>query len=113
MTDAARPDPRDTPQDPPGLPLDRLAGFLDAEAPGLLGGALTARVVAGGKSNLTYEVGDGTRIVIVRRPPLGHVLATAHDMGREHRVITALRDTAVGATNRRARSVAGCHHHDE
>ena len=32
---------------------------------------------------------------MVRRPPLGHVLATAHDMGREYRVITALRDTSV------------------
>ena len=91
MTDAARsPD-----HDPPGLPLDRLAAFIHAEVPGLLTGPLTGRVVAGGKSNLTYEVGDGTRTVIVRRPPLGHVLATAHDMVREHRVITALRDTAV------------------
>ncbi|MGO4362598.1 phosphotransferase family protein [Terrabacter sp. RAF57] len=92
MTDArdAAPD-----GDPPGLPLDRLRGFLDDTAPDLLSGPLSARVVAGGKSNLTYEVGDGTRTVIVRRPPLGHVLATAHDMVREHRVITALRDTAV------------------
>ncbi len=81
--------------DPPGLPLDRLRAFLDVEAPDLLDGPLTGRVVAGGKSNLTYEVGDGTSTVIVRRPPLGHVLATAHDMVREHRVITALRDTAV------------------
>jgi len=81
--------------DPPGLPLDALRGFLDREAPGLLEGRLTGRVVAGGKSNLTYEVGDGTTTVIVRRPPLGHVLATAHYMVREHRVITALRDTAV------------------
>jgi aminoglycoside phosphotransferase (APT) family kinase protein len=92
-------DARDAPApdgDPPGLPLDRLRGFLDDAAPGLLdGGPLTGRVVAGGKSNLTYEVGDGSGTVIVRRPPLGHVLATAHDMVREHRVITALRDTAV------------------
>ncbi|KRF48949.1 acyl-CoA dehydrogenase [Terrabacter sp. Soil811] len=92
MTDArdAAPD-----GDPPGLPLDRLRRFLDDTAPDLLSGPLSGRVVAGGKSNLTYEVGDGTRTVIVRRPPLGHVLATAHDMVREHRVITALRDTAV------------------
>ncbi|MDN5767222.1 MAG: phosphotransferase family protein [Humibacillus sp.] len=80
---------------PPGLDLDALAAFLDREAPGLLGGSLSGRVIAGGKSNLTYEVGDGARTVIVRRPPLGHVLATAHDMVREHRVITALHDTAV------------------
>jgi aminoglycoside phosphotransferase (APT) family kinase protein len=36
----------------------------------------------------------GSRIV-VRRPPLGHVLPTAHDMGREHRVLSALADSAV------------------
>ncbi|GAB3872237.1 phosphotransferase family protein [Terrabacter terrigena] len=96
MTDPdlhARPETPDA--DPPGLDLRRLAAFLATEAPGLLTGPLAGRVVAGGKSNLTYEVGDGSRSVIVRRPPLGHVLATAHDMGREHRVITALRDTAV------------------
>ena len=88
-------DARTTAQDPPGLRLDRLAAFLDAEAPGLLDGPLSGRVIAGGKSNLTYEVSDGARTVIVRRPPLGHVLATAHDMAREHRVISALRDTVV------------------
>lgn len=81
--------------DPPGLPLGALAVFLAGEAPGLLEGPLTARLIAGGKSNLTYVVGDGHREVIVRRPPLGHVLETAHDMVREHRVITALHDTAV------------------
>lgn len=94
MTDT-RPDDLAPQGDPPGLPLDRLRSFLDREVPGLLDGPLTGRVVAGGKSNLTYEVGDGTSTVIVRRPPLGHVLATAHDMVREHRVISALRDTAV------------------
>lgn len=83
------------PVDPPGLPLAALARFLAAEAPGLLEGPLSARVIAGGKSNLTYEVSDGTFRVIVRRPPLGHVLATAHDMVREHRVISALRETPV------------------
>jgi aminoglycoside phosphotransferase (APT) family kinase protein len=52
-------------------------------------------VIAGGKSNLTYEVTDGQASWIVRRPPLGHVLATAHDMSREHRVLTALHPTDV------------------
>ena len=52
-------------------------------------------LIAGGKSNLTYVVSDGEQEWIVRRPPLGHVLATAHDMAREYRVMTALRDTAV------------------
>ncbi len=79
----------------PGLDLDRLAAYVATVAPGLLDGTLTAEVVAGGRSNLTYVVGDGTRTVVVRRPPLGHVLATAHDMAREHRVVTALHPTAV------------------
>lgn len=82
-------------EDPPGLPLGPLGDFLTREAPGLLEGPLSARLISGGKSNLTYAVSDGRRTVIVRRPPLGHVLATAHDMVREHRVISALRDTAV------------------
>jgi aminoglycoside phosphotransferase (APT) family kinase protein len=72
-----------------------LRRWLDECAPGLLDGPLSADLVAGGKSNLTYRVTDGTRSVVVRRPPLGHVLATAHDMGREYRVISALQATPV------------------
>jgi aminoglycoside phosphotransferase (APT) family kinase protein len=60
-----------------------------------LAGELSATLIAGGKSNLTYQVTDGAGTWIVRRPPLGHVLATAHDMAREYRVMTALRDTEV------------------
>ncbi len=79
----------------PGLDLDRLRARLDRELPGLLAGPLDGRVITGGKSNLTYVVTDGTGSWVVRRPPLGHVLATAHDMPREYRVMTALRETAV------------------
>ncbi len=79
----------------PGLDLPRLHDYLAQVRPGEVAGPLEARVIAGGKSNLTYEVGDGRRSWIVRRPPLGHVLATAHDMGREHTVMSALRDTEV------------------
>ncbi|MFD3686228.1 phosphotransferase family protein [Nocardiopsis sp. NPDC058631] len=79
----------------PGLDLDRLRAHLDGGLPGLLSGPLRGRVVAGGKSNLTYVVSDGTGDWVVRRPPLGHVLATAHDMSREYRVMTGLRDTSV------------------
>ena len=80
---------------PPGLDLDRLAGFLDRECPGLINGPLQAEVFDGGKSNITYRVTDGRGQWVVRRPPLGHVLATAHDMMREHRVIAALAPTPV------------------
>ncbi|HEV7896403.1 MAG TPA: phosphotransferase family protein [Planosporangium sp.] len=57
---------------------------------GALDGSLTATVISGGRSNLTYLVSAGTERVVVRRPPLGHVLPSAHDMAREYRVIGAL-----------------------
>jgi aminoglycoside phosphotransferase (APT) family kinase protein len=55
----------------------------------------TVALISGGKSNLTYRVRSDAGEVILRRPPLGHILPTAHDTGREYRVITALRDTPV------------------
>jgi aminoglycoside phosphotransferase (APT) family kinase protein len=77
---------------PPGLDLHRLGAYLDEKAPGLLSAPLTAELVAGGRSNLTYVLNE---VFVLRRPPLGHVLATAHDMTREFRVISALGATAV------------------
>ncbi|MEI5136818.1 phosphotransferase family protein [Streptomyces libani] len=82
-------------EDPPGLDLTRLREHLDRERPGLAGGPLRAQLIEGGRSNLTYRVTDGAASWVVRRPPLGHVLATAHDMQREHRVISALHETPV------------------
>jgi aminoglycoside phosphotransferase (APT) family kinase protein len=55
----------------------------------------TVTLIAGGKSNLTYRVDSPAGSVVLRRPPLGHVLPTAHDMAREHRVMSALAGTAV------------------
>jgi aminoglycoside phosphotransferase (APT) family kinase protein len=52
-------------------------------------------LISGGKSNLTYRVACDAGEVVLRRPPLGHILPTAHDMGREHRVLAALDRTAV------------------
>ena len=54
-------------------------------------GPVRADLLPGGRSNVTYRLTDqhGTSIVI-RRPPLGHVLPTAHDMAREHRVLAGL-----------------------
>jgi aminoglycoside phosphotransferase (APT) family kinase protein len=62
---------------------------------GATGAALHAELISGGRSNLTYLVGDGTSEWVLRRPPLGHVLPTAHDMAREYTVIAALSDTEV------------------
>ncbi|WMI60054.1 phosphotransferase family protein [Streptomyces rochei] len=84
-----------SPDHPPGLDLDRLRGLLDRERPGLVVSPLSGRLIEGGRSNLTYAVSDGTGSWVVRRPPLGHVLATAHDMKREHRVISALHPTDI------------------
>jgi aminoglycoside phosphotransferase (APT) family kinase protein len=61
--------------------------------------SVSVDLIAAGMSNLTYVVtpegGSSGDAVILRRPPTGAVLATAHDMAREHRVISALGDTAV------------------
>ncbi|MGC1215382.1 MAG: phosphotransferase family protein [Micromonospora sp.] len=80
---------------PKGLDLDRLSGYLAEHRPELITGPLSGRLIAGGKSNLTYLVRAGEQEFVLRRPPLGHVLATAHDMAREHRVISALAPTEV------------------
>jgi aminoglycoside phosphotransferase (APT) family kinase protein len=79
----------------PGLDLAALTEWLDAAHPGLRQGELSGELIAGGKSNLTYRVGDGITTWALRRPPLAHVLPTAHDMVREYRVISALAGTGV------------------
>lgn len=73
---------------PPGIDPVALQRFLGTDRP------LTASLLAGGRSNLTYRVSDGESDFVLRRPPLGHVLPTAHDMSREHKVLSAL--SAVG-----------------
>ncbi|BDV29880.1 phosphotransferase family protein [Microbacterium terricola] len=81
--------------DVPGLDVAGLQRWLEATHPDLAAGPLSATVIAGGRSNLTYAV-EGARLpLILRRPPLGHVLSSAHDMRREHRVISALAGSAV------------------
>ncbi|MEO3827380.1 phosphotransferase family protein [Actinomadura sp. B10D3] len=74
----------------PGVDVPRLAAWLARELPG--SGRITAiDLIAGGRSNLTYGITlDGGRRIVLRRPPLGHVQPTAHDMGREYRVLSAL-----------------------
>ncbi len=78
-----------------GLDLERLATYFAEHVPGASGGALRARLISGGKSNLTYAIEDAAQTYVLRRPPLGHVLPTAHDMSREYTVINALGSTAV------------------
>lgn len=53
-------------------------------------------LLAGGHSNLTYRVVDAAgRVLVLRRPPLGHILESAHDMGREHKIVAALAGSTV------------------
>jgi aminoglycoside phosphotransferase (APT) family kinase protein len=65
------------------------------------GGPPVVRLIGRGRSNLTYRLdvgaadGPGAAPLVLRRPPLGHVLPTAHDMAREYRVLSALSGTAV------------------
>ena len=79
----------------PGLDLAAVLHWLATNTADVIDSTATARLITGGRSNLTYLLDDGRRQVVVRRPPLGHVLATAHDMGREYRIINALAGTAV------------------
>src|SRR6478752_8283990 len=83
------------PSGPPGLDLQRLADYLAAASPGIVEPPFTAEVIAGGRSNLTYLVHGTDGSVVLRRPPLAHVLPTAHDMAREYRVQSALHGTRV------------------
>jgi len=79
---------------PPGLDLDALARYL--ESVGVeLEQPISGSVIPGGRSNLTYMVNGGSRRIVVRRPPLAHVLPTAHDMAREYRVLAALQGTGI------------------
>jgi len=93
--DPVQPGASEAGRDVPGLDLEAFGSYFTAASPGITNGPLRASVLAGGKSNITYEVTDGRDRWVVRRPPLGHVLATAHDMAREYRVISALAGTSV------------------
>ncbi|WP_037357321.1 phosphotransferase family protein [Amycolatopsis orientalis] len=78
----------------PGIDLPALRKFFDAHVPGAAG-KLSLRLLTGGKSNLTYLVTDGAARWVLRRPPLGVLTPTAHDMAREFRVVAALAGTGV------------------
>jgi len=78
---AERPDER--------LDTCRLEPYLHARLPGAEG-ALSVAQFHGGKANLTYLLRFGEREYVLRRPPLGPIPPGAHDMRREHRVLSAL-----------------------
>ena len=78
-----------------GIDRDRVSAWLVDHVDGAVGPFEFTQIV-GGRSNLTFSVTDanGARYVL-RRPPTGSVLATAHDMAREHRIISAVGRTSV------------------
>jgi aminoglycoside phosphotransferase (APT) family kinase protein len=82
---------------PKGIDAPKVSAWFAEHIPGSV---LPLRfvLVAGGRSNLTFEVTDtaGSRYVL-RRPPTGHLLPTAHDMGREHKIISAMGPAGVPA----------------
>jgi len=81
--------------DPIGIDVNAVTGWLETEVPDFVA-PFRFHLVAGGRSNLTFEVSDARgRRLALRRPPVSHVLATAHDMGREHRIISALYPVGV------------------
>jgi aminoglycoside phosphotransferase (APT) family kinase protein len=80
--------------DPPGVDHERVAAWLGPLVGGI-SGRLRVDLIEGGRSNLTYVISDGERSWVLRRPPLAHVLPTAHDMAREYRVLSALRPTSI------------------
>ncbi|GAA1208237.1 phosphotransferase family protein [Pseudonocardia alaniniphila] len=63
--------------------------------------------IGAGRSNLTYRVDSPAGAVVLRRPPVGEVAATAHDMGREQRVISSLAGTPVPVPRVLATSAGG------
>src|SRR5213594_4010264 len=79
----------------PGLDLPRVTAWLVEHIPGLEP-PLGFKRVGEGQSNLTFRVEDaGGRSIVVRRPPLGEVLASAHDVSREYRILTGLASAAA------------------
>lgn len=77
----------------PGEEIDagRLAGYLPGAIPGLQAGPLEIEQFPSGFSNLTYLLRMGGRSLILRRPPPGVHIKSAHDMGREYRILSHLR----------------------
>jgi aminoglycoside phosphotransferase (APT) family kinase protein len=80
---------------PDGIDVEGVETWFEANVPGAKA-PFSYEKIAGGRSNLTYSVtdSDGGHWAL-RRPPLGRTLSSAHDMGREHRIISALAPTDV------------------
>lgn len=72
------------------LPVDRLAAYLQEHLPEQTG-ELSVQQFPSGHSNLTFLVRLGEQEMVLRRPPYGAKIKTAHDMGREFFILSRLR----------------------
>jgi aminoglycoside phosphotransferase (APT) family kinase protein len=81
-----------SPTDPAGLKLEPLLQWMKLNIPGVdYRLPLKATLLAGGRSNISYKLTDASGSSwVLRRPPLGHILPSAHDMEREFRVLSGL-----------------------
>jgi aminoglycoside phosphotransferase (APT) family kinase protein len=86
----------DGPAETPGVDPERAAHWLVGHVDGLEP-PVRFSFISGGRSNLTYRIDDGSGLgpLVLRRPPVGGVLETAHDMGREWKIISGLADAPV------------------
>lgn len=76
------------------LNIEALQSYLQDKLPGFCG-QLNAEKFSGGQSNPTFLLSDDTQKWVLRRKPPGELLASAHAVDREYRVLSALRDTDV------------------
>jgi aminoglycoside phosphotransferase (APT) family kinase protein len=82
-------------QDVAGIDVQRVTAWLGEHVPGSVP-PFSFTLIAGGRSNLTFRVTDASgQDWALRRPPVSHVLPTAHDMVREHTVLTALAPAGI------------------
>ena len=78
-----------------GIAIGPVSEWFDANIEGAKG-PYEFELIPGGRSNLTFRVTDDKgQYFVLRRPPTSHVLPSAHDMGREHRIVKALGPTKV------------------
>ncbi|MGD9932953.1 MAG: phosphotransferase family protein [Dehalococcoidia bacterium] len=73
-----------------GIDGTKVSRWLAEHVPGASAGPLQFELIGDGRSNLSYRVSNSAGQWVLRRPPLGQILATAHDMAREYRVQAAV-----------------------
>jgi aminoglycoside phosphotransferase (APT) family kinase protein len=83
------------PTQPEGIHVENVTEWFTAHVPEIAT-PLSFTLIAGGRSNLTFRVEDAAgRAWVLRRPPIHHVLPTAHDMVREHRLMASLGPSGI------------------